>query len=130
MNSNFEELLAQVYALWLRAMASAVGPGGEINMKIIEQFYDSKIAPAAQASGSMLLVQLDWIVYGQICAILKMAHVARLEELRKDRLQERFHHLLLTVGVVQLQRAAEADGSFDLAELAAYMECSGLAVVK
>lgn len=127
MNSNFKELLEQVYLLWSKTMASKEAPGGgKIDMEFIKQFYDSEIAPAAQASGSRLLIQLDWIVYGAVCAVLKAAHFARLDELREDRLQERFHHLLLTVGVAQLKQEVEADGSFDLAELAVYLARSGL----
>lgn len=131
MDSHFEELLEQVYALWLRAMASANGLGSNnIDMEFIEQLYDSEIAPAAEASGSRLLIQLDWVLYGAICSVLKAAHVARLDEIRKDRLKERFHHLLLTVGIPQLKRETEADGSFDLEELATYLGRSGLAEIQ
>jgi hypothetical protein len=131
MDSHFEELLEQVYAIWLRAMASADGIGSnKIDMEFIEQFYDSEIAPAAEASGSRLLIQLDWILYGAVCSVLKAAHVVCLDEIRKDRLKERFHHLLLTVGIPQLKRETEADGSFDLEELAAYLGRCGLAEIK
>ena len=131
MDSHFEELLEQVYALWLRAMASSDGLGSnKIDMEFIEQSYDSQIASAGEASGSRLLIQLDWILYGAICSVLKAAHVARLDEIRKDRLKERFHHLLLTVGIPQLKGEVEADGSLDLEELAAYLGRCGLAEIK
>ena len=55
-----------------------------------------------------------------------MTNVVRLEEINKEYLKERFHKLLLTIGVSQLKREIEADGSFDLPELAAYLERNGL----
>ncbi len=125
--STFEELLSRVYSRWPQSIGSSED-SSDINVGIegIEQFYESQIAPIAQASGSRLLEQLDWIVYGAVCSILKVARVVRVKEIRSEYVKARFHHLLLTVGVKQLRHEVEADGSFDLVELAAYLKSAGL----
>lgn len=127
MSSNFEELLTQVYSFWPKILGTGGGLGiVSVDIKSIEHLYESQIAPFAQASESRLIIQLDWIVYGVVCSIMKMTNVVRLEEINKEYLKERFHKLLLTIGVSQLKREIEADGSFDLPELAAYLERNGL----
>ena len=127
LESNFEELLSQVYSWWPSSIGSSEDSNSiNIGLEDIEKFYESEIAPAAKASGSQLLAQLDWIVYGAVCSVLKVARVVRVDELRRDYVKGRFHHLLLTVGVRQLRHEAEVDGSFDLAELAAYLKFTGL----
>lgn len=120
---NFEEMLNKVYSWWPSTIGSLAQSNDiKIALTDFEKFYELQIAPAALTSGSRLLVQLDWIVYGAVCAVLKMSTVVRVKELRIDYIERRFHSLLLTVGARQLSGEEEPDGSFDMVELAAYLK--------
>ena len=124
---DFDEMLARVFSWWPLLIGS---PDQKSDFCVFiadfEKIYNSQIAPLAEASGSKLLIQLDWIVYGTVCAALKRSSVVRLNELRVDYLEGRFNTLLVTAGVRQLSGDEESDGSFDMDELAKYLRRKNL----
>jgi hypothetical protein len=121
---KFEELFNLTKNLWLEVIGHA-----EIkNIELVEfqDFYEGNIENKALLTGSRLIVQLDWIIYSTVCKILKVATVARLDELRADFIKKSFHDLLLTVGLSQIKGENSDDGSFDLVELKAYLKENNL----
>lgn len=127
MDLHFDLMLNTVYSWW----PATIGPKDQVSevdavLFNIEERYESDVAPLALASGSKLLIQLDWTVYGAVCAALKVCCVVRLNELRHSYVKERFHKLLSSVGAEQLRGQREFDGSFDLDELAAYFKKNNL----
>lgn len=126
-DAAFEKLLNQVYSWWPSTIGSPRDVADiTVGIEGMEQFYESQIAPLAHASGSRLLEQLDWIVYGAVCSILRTSRIVRMQEIRSEYLKNRFHNLLLTVGLKQLKGEIEVDGSFDLSELTEYFKSADL----
>jgi hypothetical protein len=127
MAEDFGRLLEEVYSWWPPMVELPRKSGTEYASLVdIENMYELQIAPVARATGNSLVIQLDWIVYGAVCAALKITYAVRMSELRVDYLKCRFHSLLLNAGVRQLDGTDEVDGSFNLVELAAYLKSCDL----
>lgn len=117
--NEFYLLLEKVYKWWPSVIER------EHFLKDGARFYEDSISAQAEASGSRLLIQLDYIVYDTVRSAFKAMEVVRVNEIRRDYIEEIFHKLLLGPGVRQLDGIEENDGSFDLEELTAYLKAMG-----
>ena len=62
-NADFECLLSQVLAWWPEELAGDAADA-DARQSSVARLYETNIAPRAIQSASMLLLQLDWILYG------------------------------------------------------------------
>jgi hypothetical protein len=124
---NFNVLLAQVLRWWPHEIVGDPGDFGDpMKSSTIALFYESTIEPLSVKSGSMLLAQLDWILFSVIDDVSRKMIKVHPHDVRRDLLRKKFHELLLKVAVPQLRGEAEWDGSFEKDELLTYLAAEGI----
>jgi hypothetical protein len=118
-NADFECLLNQVLAWWPDELAGDADAGAR--QSSVARLYETSIAPRAIQSASMLLVQLDWVLYGIVTDLVRKVSRVRIKDIRPQLVKERFHSLLRHTALPQLRGEKEWDGSFERDELVNYL---------
>lgn len=124
---NFDVLLTQVLRWWPEEIVGA--PDDFVDSKkssSIAIFYESVIEPLSVNSGSMLLAQLDWILFSVVDEVSRNMLRMHPHEIRPDVLRRKFHELLFKVAIPQLRGEIDWDGSFEKDELVNYLIAEGL----
>ena len=124
---NFDELLTEVLRLWPKEIVGS--PDDFVDPKRSSSFvafYEANIEPLAVGSGSMLLAQLDWIVFSVVDDVSRKMLKVRPHEIRPAVLRTKFHELLAKVAIPQLRGEAPWDRSFDKDELLNYLNGEGI----
>jgi len=124
---NFDELLTEVLRLWPHEIVGSPGDFSDPNKSSsFAVFYEANIEPLALGSGSMLLAQLDWIVFSVVDNVSRRMLKVRPHEIRPDVLRAKFHELLTDVAIPQLRGDAPWDRSFEREELLNYLNGEGI----
>jgi hypothetical protein len=118
-NADFECLLNQVLAWWPDELASDGDAGAR--QSSVARLYETSIAPRAIQSASMLLVQLDWVLYGIVTDLARKVSRVRIQDIRPQLVKDRFHSLLRHTALPQLLGEKDWDGSFERDELVNYL---------
>lgn len=119
---NFDRMFDKVLSWWPDEFLNSRDACSNDNTnKYLETFYENIIEPVSLESGSRLLMQLDWILYSAVHEIALRSMVVRLNEIRRSFIKSKFHELIATVGVPQINGSMEWDSSFDKDELAIYI---------
>jgi hypothetical protein len=118
-NADFECLLGQVLAWWPEELAGGDDAGAR--QSTVARLYETTIAPRAIQSASMLLVQLDWVLYGIVIDLSRKVSRVRIRDIRPQLVKDRFHALLRNIALPQLLGEKEWDGSFERDELVNYL---------
>jgi hypothetical protein len=87
------------------------------------------IAPRAIQSASMLLLQLDWILYGIVMDLSRKVSRVRVRDIRPQLIKDKFHALLTHAALPQLLGEKQWDGSFERDELVNYLRVEEMGVV-
>jgi hypothetical protein len=127
-NADFECLLSQVLAWWPEELAGDAADAGA-RQSSVARLYETSIAPRAIQSASMLLVQLDWVLYGIVIDLSRKVSRVRIRDIRPQLVKDRFHSLLRHVALPQLLGDKEWDGSFERDELVNYVRAEAMAAV-
>ena len=128
-DADFECLLHQVLAWWPDELAGDVGDDAGARQSSVAHLYETRIAPRAIQSASMLLVQLDWILFGIVMDLSRKVSRVRVRDIRPQLIKDRFHALLTHSAVPQLSGATQWDGSFERDELVNYLRVEEMAAV-
>lgn len=120
-NADFECLLSQVLAWWPEELVGDESDDAGARQSSVARLYEKSIAPRALQSASMLLVQLDWVLYGIVIDLSRKVSRVRIKDIRPQLVKDRFHSLLKHAAVPQLLGAKEWDGSFERDELVNYL---------
>jgi hypothetical protein len=128
-NADFECLLHQVLAWWPEELAADVGDGAGTLQSSVAHLYETRIAPRAIQSASMLLVQLDWILFGIVLDLSRKVSRVRVRDIRPELIKDKFHALLTHSAVPQLLGEKQWDGSFERDELVNYLRAEEMAAV-
>jgi len=127
--ADFDCLLNQVLAWWPEELAGDVGDDAGARQSSIARLYEANIAPRAIQSASMLLMQLDWILYGIVMDLSRKVSRVRVRDIRPQLIKDRFHALLTHSALPQLLGEKQWDGSFERDELVNYLRVEDMAVV-
>jgi hypothetical protein len=95
----------------------------------VAHLYEASIAPQAIQSASMLLVQLDWVLYGIVMELSRKVSRVRVKDIRPQLIKDRFHALLTHSALPQLLGERDWDGSFERDELVNYLRTEEMAAV-
>jgi hypothetical protein len=90
--------------------------------------YEASIAPRAIQSASMLLVQLDWVLFGIVVDLSRKVSRVRIKDIRPQLIKDKFHALLTNIALPQLLGEKQWDGSFERDELVNYLRVEDMAV--
>jgi len=120
-NADFECLLSQVLTWWPEELAGDDGCDATARQSSVARLYEARIAPRAIQSASMLLVQLDWVLYGIVIDLSRKVSRVRIRDIRPQVVKDRFHALLRNSALPQLLGEREWDGSFERDELVNYL---------
>jgi hypothetical protein len=125
---RFDGLLDQVLLWWPNEIRGQVQDyQDEMQSSSVAAIYEEKIESVSLNSNSMLLIQLDWIVFAIVDELSRRAMTIKPRDVRRSLVKERFHQLILREGIPQLRGEKDWDGSFDKAELEAYVAANNLA---
>ena len=128
-NADFECLLSQVLAWWPEELAGDDAADTGPRQSSIARLYENSIAPRAIQSASMLLLQLDWVLYGIVTELSRKVSRVRIKDIRPQLVKDRFHSLLRHTALPQLLGEKEWDGSFERDELVNYLRTEDMAAV-
>ena len=128
-NADFECLLSQVLAWWPEELASDDAADAGARQSSVTRLYETSIAPLAIQSASMLLVQLDWVLYGIVIDLSRKVSRVRMKDIRPQLVKDRFHSLLRHTALPQLLGETQWDGSFERDELVNYLRAEEMAAV-
>jgi len=130
-NADFECLLSQVLAWWPEELAGgdAADADAGARQSSVTRLYETSIAPLAIQSASMLLVQLDWVLYGIVIDLSRKVSRVRMKDIRPQLVKDRFHSLLRHTALPQLLGETQWDGSFERDELVNYLRAEEMAAV-
>lgn len=128
-NADFECLLGQVLAWWPEELAGDAAADAGARQSSVTRLYETSIAPLAIQSASMLLVQLDWVLYGIVIDLSRKVSRVRIKDIRPQLVKDRFHSLLRHTALPQLLGEKEWDGSFERDELVNYLRAEEMAAV-
>jgi hypothetical protein len=128
-NADFECLLRQVLAWWPEELVGDDGADAGARQSSVERLYEASIAPRAIQSASMLLVQLDWVLFGIVVDLSRKVSRVRINDIRPQLIKDKFHALLTTIALPQLLGEKQWDGSFERDELVNYLRVEDLAVL-
>lgn len=124
---NFDELLTQVLSWWPKEIVGSHDDFSDPKKSSsIAIFYESTIEPISVDCGSMLLAQLDWILFSVVDDVSRKMLKVHPHDIRSDVLRHRFHELLRKVAIPQLRGQAAWDGSFEKNELVNYLIVEGI----
>ncbi|WP_322402640.1 hypothetical protein [Massilia luteola] len=126
-DADFECLLAQVMAWWPDELAGDADAGAR--QSSVVRHYEASIAPRAIQSASMLLVQLDWVLFGIVVDLSRKVSRVRVKDIRPQLIKDRFHALLTNIALPQLLGEKQWDGSFERDELVNYLRVEDMAVL-
>jgi hypothetical protein len=126
-NADFECLLKQVLAWWPEELVGDDGDAGARQSSVVH-LYEASIAPRAIQSASMLLVQLDWVLFGIVVDLSRKVSRVRIRDIRPQLIKDKFHALLTNIALPQLLGEKEWDGSFERDELVNYLRVEDMAV--
>jgi hypothetical protein len=110
-------------------LAADVGDGAGTLQSSVAHLYETRIAPRAIQSASMLLVQLDWILFGIVLDLSRKVSRVRVRDIRPELIKDKFHALLTHSAVPQLLGEKQWDGSFERDELVNYLRAEEMAAV-
>jgi hypothetical protein len=128
-NADFECLLSQVLAWWPEELAAdAASADAGARQSSVARLYETSIAPRAIQSASMLLLQLDWVLYGIVIDLSRKVSRVRIKDICPQLVKDRFHSLLRHAALPQLRGEKEWDGSFERDELVNYLRAEQMAV--
>jgi hypothetical protein len=119
-NADFDILLSQVLAWWPDELADGDADACA-RQSSVTRLYETNIAPRAIQSASMLLMQLDWVLYGIVLDLAGKVSRVRIKDIRPQLVKDRFHSLLRHAAVPQLRGEKAWDGSFERDELVNYL---------
>jgi hypothetical protein len=128
-NADFECLLSQVLAWWPEELAGDESDDAGARQASVARLYEESIAPRALQSASMLLVQLDWVLYGIVIELSRKVSRVRIQDVRPQLVKDRFHSLLRHAALPQLLGEQEWDGSFERGELVNYVRAEEMAAI-
>ena len=128
-NADFECLLSQVLAWWPEELAGDESDDAGARQASVARLYEESIAPRALQSASMLLMQLDWVLYGIVIELSRKVYRVRLQDIRPQLVKDRFHSLLRHAALPQLLGEQEWDGSFERGELVNYVRAEEMAAI-
>jgi hypothetical protein len=120
-NADFDTLLGQVLAWWPEELAGDDAADAGARQSSIARLYEASIAPRAIQSASMLLMQLDWVLYGIVLDLARKVSRVRIKDIRPQLVKDRFHSLLRHSALPQLRGEKAWDGSFERDELVNYL---------
>jgi hypothetical protein len=126
-NADFECLLNQVLAWWPDELGGDAGADADARQSSVVHFYETNIAPRAIKSASMLLLQLDWILFGIVVDLSRTVSRVRIKEIRAQLIKDKFHALLTNIALPQLLGEKQWDGSFERDELVNYLRAEDMA---
>jgi hypothetical protein len=129
-DADFECLLSQVLAWWPEELAGDDAADADARQSSVVRLYETNIAPRAIQSASMLLLQLDWILYGIVVDLSRKVSRVRIRDICPQLVKDRFHSLLRHAALPQLRGEKEWDGSFERDELVNYLRAEEMAVVR
>ena len=127
-NADFECLLHQVLTWWPEELVGDGGDGAGARQLSVARLYETSIAPRAIQSASMLLVQLDWVLFGIVAELSRKVSRVRIKDIRPQLIKDRFHALLTTIALPQLLGEKQWDGSFERDELVNYLRVEEMAI--
>ena len=127
-NADFDCLLNQVLTWWPEEVVGDAGDDAAARQSSVAHLYEASIAPRAIQSASMLLLQLDWILYGIVMELSRKVSRVRVKDIRPQLIKDRFHALLTNIAVPQLLGEKDWDGSFERDELVNYLRVEDMAV--
>jgi hypothetical protein len=128
-HADFDCLLNQVLAWWPEELAGEPGDDAGARQSSVTRLYETSIAPRAIQSASMLLVQLDWILYGVVMDLSRKVSRVRVRDIRPQLIKDKFHALLTHSALPQLLGEKQWDGSFERDELVNYLRVEEMGVV-
>jgi hypothetical protein len=128
-HADFDCLLNQVLAWWPEELAGDGGDDAGARQSSVARLYETSIAPRAIQSASMLLVQLDWILFGIVMELSRKVSRVRVRDIRPQLIKDRFHALLTHSALPQLLGEKQWDGSFERDELVNYLRVEEMGVV-
>lgn len=128
-HADFECLLNQVLAWWPEELAGDVDDAAGARQPAVAHLYETEIAPRAIQSASMLLVQLDWILYGIVVDLARKVARVRVRDIHPQLIKDKFHALLTHNAFPQLLGEKQWDGSFERDELVNYLRAEEMGVV-
>ena len=128
-NADFDCLLNQVLAWWPEELAGDDGGDAVTRQSSVARLYEASIAPRAIQSASMLLVQLDWVLFGIVAELSRKVSRVRIKDIRPQLIKDRFHALLTNIALPQLLGDKQWDGSFERDELVNYLRAEEMAAV-
>jgi hypothetical protein len=120
-NADFDTLLGQVLAWWPEKLAGDDAADAGARQSSVARLYEASIAPRAIQSASMLLMQLDWVLYGIVLDLARKVSRVRIKDIRPQLVKDRFHSLLRHSALPQLRGEKAWDGSFERDELVNYL---------
>jgi len=120
-NADFECLLSQVLAWWPDELSGDAAADAGARQSSVARLYEKNIAPRAIQSASMLLLQLDWVLYGIVIDLASKVSRVRIRDIRPQLVKDRFHALLRNAALPQLLGEKAWDGSFERDELVNYL---------
>jgi hypothetical protein len=127
-NADFDCLLNQVLMWWPEELVGDDADAGA-RQSSVAHLYEASIAPRAIQSASMLLVQLDWVLYGIVMELSRKVSRVRVKDIRPQLIKDRFHALLTHIALPQLLGELVWDGSFERDELVNYLRVEEMAAV-
>ena len=127
-NADFDCLLNQVLMWWPEELVGDDTDAGA-RQSSVAHLYEASIAPRAIQSASMLLVQLDWVLYGIVMELSRKVSRVRVKDIRPQLIKDRFHALLTHIALPQLLGERDWDGSFERDELVNYLRTEEMAAV-
>ena len=114
---------------WPEELAGGDAADAGVRQSSVARLYESSIAPRAIQSASMLLLQLDWVLYGIVIDLSRKVSRVRIKDIRPQLIKDRFHALLTHSALPQLRGEKDWDGSFERDELANYVRIEEMAAV-
>jgi hypothetical protein len=127
-NADFECLLNQVLAWWPEELVGDDGDDAGARQSSVVRLYEASIAPRAIQSASMLLVQLDWVLFGIVVDLSRKVSRVRIKDIRPQLIKDKFHALLTNIALPQLLGEKDWDGSFERDELVNYLRAEDMTV--
>lgn len=127
-HADFDCLLNQVLAWWPEELTGDADDAGA-RQSSVARLYETNIAPRAIQSASMLLLQLDWILFGIVMDLSRKVSRVRVRDIRPQLIKDKFHALLTHSALPQLLGEKPWDGSFERDELVNYLRVEDMCVV-
>jgi hypothetical protein len=127
--ADFAFLLDRVLAWWPEELVVDDSEDAALRQSSVARHYEATVAPRAIRSASMLLLQLDWILFGIVMELSRKVSRVRVQDIRPQIIKDRFHALLTDIALPQLLGDKAWDGSFERDELVNYLRVEDMAVV-